>query len=290
VRVLITGASGQLGRALLATRAPEAQLLALTHQDLDISDASAVSAAVATFRPAVIINAAAYTAVDLAESQPEQARAVNALGPGALAEAAGALGACRLLHVSTDYVFDGRSQRPYCPTDQTNPLSVYGRTKLEGEQAVLERLPQHSAVLRTAWVYAAQGKNFVLTMLRLMRERGSVRVVSDQIGSPTSAASIAAALWRLAELKHLHGIFHWTDAGTTSWYGFACAIAEEATALALLQRPPQVLPISTAEYPTAARRPECSALDTHDSARKLGLDPVPWRTNLRRVLTQIVAA
>jgi dTDP-4-dehydrorhamnose reductase len=289
VKVLITGASGQVGSALLASAPPDAELRALTESDLDITDVKAVRAAAEAFPPDLIINAAAYTAVDMAESDRQRAAAVNADGPRNLAEAAGIHGACRLLHISTDYVFNGRTNRPYRPSDPTNPLSVYGCTKLRGEQAVREVLPDRSAVLRTAWVYAARGSNFVLTMLRLMRERGSVRVVADQSGSPTAAASVARALWRLAELRELNGIFHWTDEGVVSWYGFACAIAEEATALGALPALPEVIPIATADYPTAAPRPQCSALDTRDTEEQFGLTAVPWRTNLRAVLLQTVA-
>src|SRR6185437_6893491 len=210
-----------------------------------------------------------YTAVDRAESEPALASAINAAGPGYLAQAARSLPGCRLLHISTDYVFDGAADRPYLPQDTPRPLSSYGRSKLAGEIAVLERLPERATVLRTAWVYAAQGRNFLLTMLRLMRERGAVRVVSDQKGSPTAASAVATALWRLVERPELHGVLHWTDAGIISWYQFACAIAEDALARNLLASAPQVLPISSAEYPTAALRPSCSALETRESALQL---------------------
>ena len=288
MKVLITGASGQVGRALIALKPATASILAVTHRELDISDADTVRQAINQSRPDLIINAAAYTAVDLAESQPEQAHAVNALGPKYLAEAAALQGSCRLLHVSTDYVFDGLSAVPYGPADATHPLSVYGRTKLEGEQSVLERLPSSAAVLRTAWVYAPQGKNFVLTMLRVMREQGAVRVVADQRGSPTAARSIASVLWRLAERPGSSGLFHWSDAGIVSWYDFACAIAEEALALGLLRTAPQVTAITTAEYPTAAVRPRNSALDSRETVRQLGLQPTPWRSSLQTVLREIV--
>src|ERR1019366_8516619 len=166
---------------------PQMQISALTRAQLDISDAGAVSSVVAAFQPALIINAAAYTAVDKAESEPELALAINAEGPHHLAQAAHTLPGCRLLHISTDYVFDGAATQAYKPSDPTNPLSVYGRTKLLGEGAVLEILREQAVILRTAWVYAAQGKNFLLTMLRLMREHSAVRVVADQHGTPTAA-------------------------------------------------------------------------------------------------------
>ena len=287
MNVLITGASGQVGGALRALAPRNATVRALSHHELDISDAIAVRQAVEQFRPAVIINAGAYTAVDLAESHPEQAHAVNALGPRHLALAAAALNGCRLLHVSTDYVFDGASATPYTIADAPHPLSVYGRTKLLGEQHLLELMPLRAAIVRTAWVYAPQGKNFVLTMLRLMRERGAVRVVADQRGCPTAARSVATVLWRLAELPESHGVFHWTDAGIISWYDFAVAIAEEALAQQLLPKPPQITPITTAEYPTAAPRPRCSALNYEATAEQLALQAVPWRLNLRAVIRDV---
>jgi dTDP-4-dehydrorhamnose reductase len=287
VRVLVTGASGQVGSALLRSAPPQFELQAFARPQLDISDARAVHTAVADFRPQLIINAAAYTAVDKAESEPFLADAINAQGPQYLAEAAHTQDDCRLIQISTDYVFDGRGAQPYRAGDPPHPLSVYGRTKLAGEQAVVGALGARAVVLRTAWVYAPQGKNFLLTMLRLMRERGAVRVVADQKGTPTAAASIARALWKIAELPHVHGVLHWTDDGIASWYEFACAIAEDALSAGLLTRPAQVTPISTAEYPTPAHRPANSVLDTSDCVAQLGLTPAHWRLNLRSTLMQI---
>jgi dTDP-4-dehydrorhamnose reductase len=287
MKVLVTGASGQVGRALLDSAPAHAELRALQHGALDIGDAAAVNACVAGFAPDVVINAAAYTAVDRAESEEAQAAAVNEAGPRNLARAVQSLPGARLLHVSTDYVFDGRGTEPYAPDAPTHPLGVYGHTKLAGERVVREIIGERAAVLRTAWVYAAEGRNFLLTMLRLMRERGAVRVVSDQRGSPTAAASVARALWALAERPALHGIFHWTDWGVASWYEFACAIAEDAFAAGLLGQRPAVTPITTAEYPTPAGRPHYSVLDMTTTAAALGIEPVPWRTNLRATLQQL---
>jgi dTDP-4-dehydrorhamnose reductase len=287
VKVLITGASGQVGKALLRLVPVDVDLRPFTREKLDISDARAVHEAVAAFEPALIINAAAYTAVDKAETEPELAAAINAAGPRHLAEAALEIQGCRLLQISTDYVFDGRSDVPYKPDDATNPLSVYGRTKLEGEHAVLDVLEERAVVLRTAWVYAAEGKNFLLTMLRLMRERGAVRVVADQRGTPTTADSIAKTLWRIAQRPKVNAILHWTDAGEATWYDFAVAIAEEGLAAGLLQKPLQVTPISTAEYPTAAHRPANSVLDSRESIAQLGQAPAHWRDNLRDTLSRI---
>ena len=290
MKVLLTGASGQVGRAVQRLAPPGVELAALTHRELDIGEPEAVQAAVASHRPEVIINAAAYTAVDKAESEPELAFAINAHGARYLAQAAAARPGCRVIHISTDYVFDGQSRVPYKPGDATHPLSVYGRSKLEGETEVLKTLRSRATVLRTAWVYAAQGKNFVLTMLRLMKANGAVRVVADQHGSPTEAGSIARSLWRLAERPDLQGILHWTDAGETTWYGFACAIAEEAQAAGLLQGPIQVTPITTADYPTPARRPANSVLDTRESIARLGIEPEHWRVRLRATLHELSTA
>jgi len=290
LRVLITGASGQVGRALQDAVPPGTELRTLTRAQLDISDAAAVRRTIADFAPAVVINAAAYTAVDRAESEPAAAEAINAAGPRHLAAAVLGIAGARLLQVSTDYVFDGRGSAPHAPDDSTNPLSVYGRSKLAGEQVVLEVLGNRAVVLRTAWVYAAAGSNFVLTMLRLMRERGAVRVVSDQRGSPTAAASVARALWRAAEVPAVHGVLHWTDAGAVSWYEFARAIAADAQAAGLLTTAPEVTPITTVEYPTAAPRPLYSVLDLTATAAQLGLQPAPWRANLRATLRALARA
>jgi dTDP-4-dehydrorhamnose reductase len=289
LRALITGASGQVGSALLRSAPAHTELNASARPQLDITDAAAVRTMVAAVRPQVIINAAAYTAVDQAESEPFLADAINAQGPQHLAEAAYSLDGCRLLHISTDYVFDGRGSEPYRPGDLPNPLSVYGRTKLAGEQAVLGILGKRAVVLRTAWVHAAQGRNFVRTTLRLMRERGAVSVVIDQRGTPTAAASVAHALWRIAELEQVHGILHWTDDGVATRYEFARAIAEDALAAGLLSQPVQVISISTADYPTVAHRPAYSVLDTRASSAQLGFKPEHWRAGLRATLADIVA-
>jgi dTDP-4-dehydrorhamnose reductase len=211
-------------------------------------------------------------------------------GPRFLAQAALAIRGCRLIHISTDYVFDGTGTEPYQPTDATHPLSVYGRAKLLGEQAVRETLGDRAVILRTAWVYAAHGKNFLLTMLRLMRERGAVRVVADQYGSPTAAESIARALWAIAALPKVHGVLHWTDAGKATWYDFARVIAEEGYAAGLLPGSIAITPITTAQYPTAARRPANSVLDTRTAIEQLGITPAPWRVQLRATLARIKPA
>jgi dTDP-4-dehydrorhamnose reductase len=285
MKVMITGATGQVGRALLASVPSRMQAIACARQDLDVSDAASVEARVRQEQPDLIINAAAYTAVDLAESEPEPAHRINAEGARYLAAAAAESGA-RMIHISTDFVFDGSRSTPYGPDAATNPLSVYGRTKRAGEAAVLESLPNRSIVLRTSWVYAAEGRNFVRTMLRAMRSSGSVRVVADQIGTPTAARSIAGTIWKLAQMPEVAGIHHWTDAGVASWYDLAVAIAEEAANLGLFSADVRVTPIATRDYPTPARRPSYSVLDKQ-SLIALGFVPVHWRESLRAVLAEV---
>jgi dTDP-4-dehydrorhamnose reductase len=287
-KVLITGAAGQVGRMLLETKPVNLEAIACTHVELDIGAPGAVRDCLARHRPAVIVNAAAYTAVDKAESEPDAAQRINASGPGHLAAAAREYGA-RLIHISTDFVFDGASSVPYLPDCPTHPLGVYGRTKRDGERAVLEELPERSVILRTAWVYAATGANFLRTMLRLMRANGSVRVVADQVGTPTAARALAEALWQIAGNAEIRGIHHWTDAGVASWYDFAVAIAEEGAALGLLPPEVTVTPITTADYPTPARRPAYSVLDKRSLAA-YGLSPIHWRKRLRAVLKEIPSA
>ena len=288
--MLITGATGQVGRALIASAAPDIEVRATTHSDLDISDAAQVGECIAIYKPQLVINAAAYTAVDKAEGDEATAVRVNVDGPRNLARAALARSGTRLIHISTDFVFDGRSSSPYQPQDRTNPLSVYGATKLAGEKAVLDTLGDRGLVVRTAWVYAAQGKNFFRTMLRLMNERAEVRVVGDQVGTPTAAMSLAGVLWKFAARPDIFGVFHWTDAGVASWYDFAVAIAEEAAASSLLKGEIKVTQIATDDYPTAAKRPAYSVLDKRATTAAIGAEPVHWRANLRSMLEELAGA
>ncbi len=285
MRVLVTGAGGQVGRLLRATCPEGIELTACTHAELDIGDAQAVRRTVERVQPAAILNAAAYTAVDKAESEPELAHRINGLGPAHLAASAAACGA-RLVQISTDFVFDGMASSPYRPEAHPHPLGVYGASKREGELAVLEALPEHSVLVRTAWVYAAEGKNFLNTMLRLMRERGAVRVVADQVGTPTAARPLAEVLWQLVARPEVRGVHHWTDAGVASWYDFAVAIADESAALGLLPSGVIVTPIATEDYPTPARRPAYSVLDKRSLAA-LGLHPAHWRARLRETLKEL---
>ncbi len=249
----------------------------------------AVQRAVEAQAPAVIINAAAFTAVDRAETEVDAARRVNGLGPRHLARAAAASGA-RLVHISTDFVFDGHASVPYAPDAPTAPLGIYGQTKLEGEQAVRELLPDAAVIVRTSWVYAAHGANFLRTMLRIMGEKGQVRVVADQIGTPTAADSLAEILWALTQRPDVMGLQHFSDAGVASWYDFAVAIAEEASALGLLPPGVRVSAIGTADYPTPARRPSYSVLDKRALLAALAPEHHHWRVSLRRVLGTLIAA
>jgi dTDP-4-dehydrorhamnose reductase len=282
VKVLITGAGGQLGRALMGRARDSGTTLGLTHERLDIADPVAVESVLREFRPDVLINAAGFTRVDDAEKAPDAAQRANAAGPAVLAAGCRSQGAW-LVQVSTDYVFDGAQAHPYVPASPANPLSVYGKTKLQGEQAVTAELPARSTVVRTSWLYAPDGRNFLTTMLRLMRSRPRLTVVSDQVGAPTSVAGLASVLWAFAE-RRVPGCYHWCDSGVASWYDFAVAIAEEALALGILGSSPAIVPIPSAEYPTAARRPPYSLLDKRDTERLLETSALHWRSALRETL------
>lgn len=281
MKAAVTGAGGQVATEWVRAARPGWTVTALGHGDLDIGDRDAVDGTLAALRPEVIVNAAAFTAVDRAETEPATAWRVNCEGAGHLARAATGIGA-RLVHLSTDYVFDGAGGRAYGPDDPPAPLNVYGASKLAGEAAVLAAAPG-ALIVRTAWVYSAHGANFLTTMLDLMDGQDEVRVVADQIGAPTSAASLASALWDHIEAGAA-GVCHYTDAGVASWYDFAAAIGEEAFAVGLLARPPRVIPINTSDRPTVAARPAFSVLDTSRTRLMLGRAAPHWREALREVL------
>ncbi|HST48092.1 dTDP-4-dehydrorhamnose reductase [Jatrophihabitans sp.] len=287
-RWLVTGARGQLGTDLCAVLAGAGvgsdRLLALGADQLDITSSAAVQAVFADFGPQLVVNAAAYTAVDQAEAEEERAYAVNATGPALLAAAAARTGA-RLLQVSTDYVFAGDADQPYPEQAQPAPRSAYGRTKLAGELAVRELAPEHGYVVRTAWVYGATGTNFVKTMARLERDREFLEVVDDQRGSPTWSADLARGLVQLAGSDAAPGTYHCTGAGETSWWGLARAVFEELGA-----DPERVRPTSTGKFPRPAPRPAYSVLS--DAAwRAAGLRPLPhWRAALRQAFAEDRAA
>jgi dTDP-4-dehydrorhamnose reductase len=285
VKVLIPGAFGQLGRELARAAPAEAKLTLLDLPEFDVGDREAVREAVEAAGPDLIINTAAYTAVDQAESEPEAAARVNADGPAALAQAALDAGA-RLIHVSTDFVFDGRQGRPYLPDDPPRPLGAYGQSKWDGEQAVTAILGDAALIVRTAWLYSAHGRNFVKSILRLLAERDRLTVIADQVGTPTWARSLAGALWRAADLGVV-GLHHYTDAGVASWYDLAAAAQEEALALGLLTAPKPILPITAADYPLPAPRPSYSVLDKTAFWAALGGPAPHWRQNLRAMLGEL---
>jgi dTDP-4-dehydrorhamnose reductase len=280
MKLLIAGAGGQLGRALQARVPAGANVIAPAEAEFDITNLAQVTAVVAASGATHLVNAAAYTAVDKAESDRATARRINVDAVGILADAARAAG-LNFVHVSTDFVFDGRSSTPYAPDAPTNPLGAYGVTKRDGELAA----GADALIIRTAWVYAALGSNFVHTMLGLMRDRDQLRVVADQIGTPTHAASLAGAIWTLAA-HGATGIYHWTDAGAASWYDFAVAIQEEALARGLLTRAIPVIPIRTSDYPTPAARPNYSVLDKTTTFAITG-PARHWRDELRDCLTSM---
>ncbi|MGB3712402.1 MAG: dTDP-4-dehydrorhamnose reductase [Erythrobacter sp.] len=278
MKVLITGAGGQLGGALQRTAPENAEINAIDVEDVDLTDDGMLRARLAVEAPDVLINAAAYTAVDRAEDEEDLARAINADAVAVMADAMRESGG-RLVHVSTDFVFDGASTQPYRPGDERAPLSAYGRTKAQGE----DHLRPEDLLVRTAWVYEAGGQNFVATMLRLMLERDELAVVVDQIGSPTRAEGLARTIWGLVA-KEATGTWHHADAGVCSWYDFAVAIAEEAQEIGLIARMPTIRPIPSSAYPTPARRPAFSLLDCSSTREFLGEAPVHWRVNLRAML------
>ncbi|KAA2284854.1 dTDP-4-dehydrorhamnose reductase [Arenimonas fontis] len=299
MRILLLGADGQLGTELrrrlaglgkvvagtLSGRLPDGEAC----EAVDLTRPEALPALVARVAPALVVNAAAYTQVDLAEREPELAFAINAEAPGLLARACSAAGV-PLVHFSTDYVFDGQGSRPWREDDPARPLGVYGASKLAGEQAVLAADARH-LVFRLCWVYAAHGHNFLRTMLRLAGERERLRVVNDQRGAPTPAHWIADVVAKVLAAGHERGgPYHLAAAGECSWYEFACAIFEGAVARGLLARAPQVEAISTADYPTPARRPAWSRLDCSRLARDFGLALPDWRQGLDEVLDRLSRA
>jgi dTDP-4-dehydrorhamnose reductase len=287
LKVLVLG-GGQIARAVAKVAPSQHQIVTRAHSELDIVDGKALAQTLAKTKPDWVVNAAAYTAVDLAEDQSAQAYAVNDTAVGSLVRTAAQEG-YRLLHLSTDFVFDGNSSRAYLTGDQTSPLSVYGASKLGGERHVLTA-GSSGIVLRTSWVYAALGKNFVLTMLRLMREKDRISVVCDQIGAPTWASSAAAAIWKLINSRAAAGIYHWTDLGVASWYDFAVAIQDEALTRGLLSRAVPILPIPSSAYPTRAQRPAFSVLDTASTRTALSAPGMHWRHNLRIMLDELRTA
>ena len=294
MKVLLTGATGQLGQALIASRPEGVELVPLGRGDLDLADANACRQLVRQHQPDWLLNAGAYTAVDRAEGEADLAMAVNADAPQAFAEALAATGG-RLLQVSTDFVFNGQQGSPYRPDQAPEPLGVYGTSKAAGERAVLAALePGRARILRTSWVYGPVGANFCLTMLRLHALKAAagepLGVVADQVGCPTATFGLAAACWRAIGIGADPGaaaVLHWSDAGAASWYDFAEAIGELGVAAGLLEQAAHVQPIPTSAYPTPAARPPYSLLDCGASRAALGLGPIHWRAALAQVLAQV---
>ena len=287
MKVLITGAGGQLGCELRRSAPATSTVHAVTRDELDIADSTQIERCLRKFSPQIIINAAAYTAVDRAEKEPTKAYAANAVGPGNLAMAAAASG-LRLVHLSTDFVFSGSKSTPYLPSDTAEPLSVYGESKLEGERRVLGVAADRALVVRTSWVYSANGRNFVKTVLDLFEQRSTLDVVADQIGTPTWTRGLAEAIWEMAPNADLCGVYHWTDAGVASWYDLAVAVLEYGSALGLVRRPVSIGPVRTCDYPLAARRPAMSLLDKTATWAILRCPPIHWRQALKQMLSELV--
>jgi dTDP-4-dehydrorhamnose reductase len=283
---LITGGGGQLATELVMAAPRSWEVHVLGRNQLDITSQEAVFDSTSTLKPDIVFNAAAYTKVDQAETDREMAFAVNENGVANLAKACSRFGG-RLLHISTDFVFDGRNNRPYTSADATSPVNVYGESKLAGENKVLQLLPNRGSVFRTSWLYSIVGTNFVRTILRLIAQQRDLAVVDDQIGSPTWARGLARVLWAAAEDDSVRGLFHWSDSGGVSWYEFAVAIQEEAVSLGRVDSAIPIRRIGTDEYPTRATRPRYSVLDSSATAERLAIPQSPWRAHLHAMMDEV---
>ena len=300
MKVLITGKGGQLAWELEQLAPKNVQLLSCSAQDLDITDVNQVNSTIEQFQPDVIINAAAYTAVDKAETDTETAYAVNDLGSEYLALACKKISA-KLIHVSTDFVFDGTKTTPYQTDDQVNPINVYGASKLAGDIKVNAILGNQATIIRTAWVYSVNGNNFVKTMLRLMAEKEQLGIVYDQVGTPTWAKGLATMIWALADksqspqetestqTSNTALVLHWTDAGVCSWYDFAVAIQELAVEKGMLDKAIPVRPIPASAYPTPAQRPSFSVIDKSTAEQASGVETTHWRKQLSTMMDELKA-
>ncbi len=296
-KILLTGVNGQVGHVLKTTLA-EYELVALSREQLDLTKSHDIRRVVREVKPSLIINPAAYTAVDKAESEPELAFAINATAAQILAEEAARLNA-GLIHFSTDYVYDGTKTKPYLETDEINPVSIYGKSKLAGEDAIRAVGLPH-LILRTSWVYGAYGKNFLKTILRLAAERDSLRIVGDQVGAPTSSKSIAdavtqlVAIWQPAQ-ENQSGVYHFTNVGETSWHGFSCTIINEYNALmesknwpALKASIESITAIATSDYPTPAARPANSRLNNAKLKQVFDVELPTWQQGLQQVMQSLI--
>lgn len=295
MKVLVTGKNGQLGSELQKSCPNNIELVCFGSQELDIANAEQVNELLIAHSPDIVINAAAYTAVDKAETDVDAAYAVNQHGAANLANVCKHINA-QLIHVSTDFVFDGTSTLPYTANDETNPLGVYGASKLAGEQDISNILGAQATIVRTAWVYSAFGNNFVKTMLRLMSDKDQLGIVGDQVGTPTWAAGLANMLWALVnkvssepQVNNTATILNWTDAGVASWYDFAVAIQELAIEQGLLTKAIPISAIPAASYPTPAKRPAFSVLNKAQAEELSGVKTVHWRTQLKTMLIELKA-
>ena len=290
MKILLTGGSGQVGQEIIKSKPEEIKIINPSRKTLDLSDYIACKKFVKDHKPDWIINCGAYTQVDKAEENIQLSQKINGYALGAFVEASNETNT-NLLHISTDFVFDGNQNFPYNENQKRNPLSQYGSSKALGEELIEKKINdiEKATILRTSWVISPIGNNFILTMLRLHSEKEIIKVVSDQIGCPTSAGDLAKVCWRIIELKKkkkLPFIFHWTDAGVASWFDIAVAVGELAKELGINKKEAIVLPINTSQYPTLAQRPKYSLLNTQNASNLLDINPIHWRKNLRNILIE----
>ena len=290
MKVLLTGGSGQVGQEIIKSNPKGVEIISPSRNNLDLSDYIECKRIVKDHKPDWIINCGAYTQVDDAEKNILLSKKINGYAPAAFVEAINEINT-NLLHISTDFVFDGNQNFPYKENQIRNPLSQYGSSKALGEELIEKKINdiEKATILRTSWVISPIGKNFILTMLKLHSEKEVIKVVSDQIGCPTSAGELAKVCWRIIELKKkekLPFIFHWSDAGVASWFDIAVAVGELAKELGINKKEAIVLPINTSEYPTPAQRPKYSLLNTKNTSNLLKIKPIHWRKNLRDILIE----
>ena len=296
MKILLTGSEGQLGRALIANKPNNIKLIATSKKDLDITNKEACLKIISKYKPKWVINASAYTLVDQAEINTEEAFLVNSIGPNNLAATIKECGG-NLLHFSTDFVFSGDQTKPYTPYDAVNPINIYGRSKAEGEIAIQKSLSQtkQAVIIRTRWLFSSVGRNFVLTILKLHKEKENISVVCDQIGSPTTTSSLAQASWKLIQLKESNSgenakfptICHFSDSGIASWYDIAISIGELAEEVGLIKKAAKVIPIPSSYYPSKALRPTFSVLDCSTTYKLLGIEPLHWRSSLYELIKEL---
>ncbi len=290
MKVLLTGGSGQVGQEIIKSKPPGIEIIKPCRKKLDLSDYSACQKIVKHHKPDWIINCGAYTQVDEAEKNIQLSQKINGYAPAAFAEAINKLNTS-LLHISTDFVFDGNQNFPYKENQKRNPISQYGRSKALGEELIEKKINslEKATILRTSWVISPTGKNFVLAMLKSHSEKETLKVVSDQIGCPTSARELAKVCWKIVKLKkkkNLPFILHWCDSGVASWFDIAVAVGEIAKELEINTKESIVLPLKTSEYPKLAQRPKYSLLNNHNTSNLLDVHPIHWRKNLRNILIE----